>query len=114
MTCAWPRRSGPIASSGGDVASLARGAGEPFRVVPDWVCEVLSPSDRLYGVRVKRRFYVEIGVSFVWYVDPLARTLTVSRLHAGRWLELGVHAEDERVRAEPFAELELDLGEWWS
>ncbi len=88
-------------------------SGEPFRVVPDFICEVLSPSNRSYDLTVKRRFYAEIGVEFLWYIDPAARSLTVSRLHEGRWLELAVHCDSVRVRAEPFEAVEIDLGEWW-
>ena len=83
-------------------------------MVPDWICEVLSPSNRVYDLNVKRRFYAEIGVQHLWYIDPDVRTLTVSRLLDGRWLELGVHAGDERVRAEPFEAVEIDLSEWWA
>ncbi|KYF76296.1 hypothetical protein BE17_09240 [Sorangium cellulosum] len=86
---------------------------EPIRVVPDWVCEVLSPRTRAYDLIVKRRFYAEIGVKHLWYVDPEARSLAVSRLVDGRWLELGVHGPTERVRAEPFEEVEIELSIWW-
>ncbi len=89
------------------------GPGEPFRTVPDWICEVLSPSNRNYDTRTKRRFYAEIGVPYLWYIDPEARTLVVSRLYEGRWLELGAFGDDELVRAEPFEELEIDLNAWW-
>ncbi len=89
------------------------GQRETFRVVPDWVCEVLSPSNRDYDLKVKRRFYAELGVQHLWYVDPSARTLTVSRLHEGRWLELAVYGDDARVRAEPFDAVEIDPSEWW-
>lgn len=83
-------------------------------MVPDWICEVLSPSNRVYDLNVKRRFYAEVGVQHLWYIDPDVRTLTVSRLLDGRWLELGAHAGDERVRAEPFEAVEIDLSEWWA
>ncbi|WP_437667553.1 Uma2 family endonuclease [Sorangium sp. So ce1182] len=86
---------------------------EPIRVVPDWVCEVLSPRTRAYDLIVKRRFYAEMGVSHLWYVDPEARSLAVSRRVDGRWLELGVHGPTERVRAEPFEEVEIELSIWW-
>ncbi|WP_437942081.1 hypothetical protein [Sorangium sp. So ce341] len=49
----------------------------------------------------------------LWYVDPEARSLAVSRLVDGRWLELGVHGPTERVRAEPFEEVEIELSIWW-
>ena len=40
-------------------------------------------------------------------------TLTVSKLVDGRWLELGVHGDDDRVHAEPFEAVQIALGEWW-
>jgi len=82
-------------------------------VVPDWACEVLSPRTRSYDLIVKRRFYAEIGVSHLWYVDPEARALTVSRLEGGKWLELGTYGVDEKIRAEPFEAIELSLAEWF-
>lgn len=86
----------------------------PITVVPDWICEVLSPKTYSYDLRVKRRFYAEIGVAYLWYIEPVDRLLTVSRLHEGRWMELGVHGPDEKIRAEPFQEVELDLATWWA
>jgi Uma2 family endonuclease len=82
-------------------------------VVPDWICEILSPSTRIYDLTVKRRFYAEIGVGHLWYIDPNDGLLTVSKLVDGKWLELGVHRRDEKVRAEPFDAVEIDLSAWW-
>jgi len=86
---------------------------EPIKVVPDWVCEILSPSTASYDNIVKRRFYAEVGVGHLWYVDPRDRTLRVSRLEGGKWVELGVFGADEKVRAEPFDAVEIDLAAWW-
>jgi hypothetical protein len=83
-------------------------------LAPDWICEVLSPSTA--GVdRVKKMpIYAREGVSHVWLVDPQERTLEVFRLQAeGRWLVVGLHAEAEKVRAEPFDAIELDLARLW-
>lgn len=85
----------------------------PITVVPDWACEILSPRTRGYDLLVKRRFYAEIGVSHIWYVDIEARAVTVSRLVDGKWVELGVYGGDEKIRAEPFDAIELDLAAWW-
>jgi hypothetical protein len=62
---------------------------------------------------VKRQFYAEVGVRHLWYIDPEAQTLTVSRLEGGRWLELGVFGGEQVVRAEPFEAADLALGPWW-
>lgn len=86
---------------------------ETISVVPDWVCEVLSPGTRSYDQRTKKPFYARIGVQFIWYVDIPARTLTVSRLHEGRWLEVGAFTDDDIVRAEPFELAEIRLVEFW-
>ncbi len=52
-------------------------------------------------------------MNHAWLVSPRMRRVEVLRLHEGRWLSLGVHCDDERVRAEPFDAIELDLGVLW-
>lgn len=85
----------------------------PIEIVPDWVCEILSSSTQRYDMLVKRPFYADAGVRRLWYIDPEARTVTVSRLENGRWLELGVHGGEQIVRVEPFEAIEIALGSWW-
>jgi Uma2 family endonuclease len=85
----------------------------PITIVPDWVCEVLSPRTRRYDLKVKRPFYAEIGVRHIWYIDPEVQLLTVSRLVEGHWMDVGVYGTDEKVRAEPFEAVELDMAEWF-
>ena len=82
-------------------------------LVPDWCCEVLSPSTARHDRLQKMRIYAREGVRHLWLVDPLARTLEVFRLEGERWLLLATHADDERVRAEPFEALELEIARWW-
>jgi len=82
-------------------------------VVPDWICEVLSPRTRGFDLVTKRRFYARIGVGWLWYVDVEARSVSVCRLEAGTWRELAVHGDDERARLEPFETVEIDLASWW-
>lgn len=86
---------------------------EPIRVVPDWVCEVLSPGTRGYDFIKKRPFYARNGVGWLWYVDVEARSISVSQLRDGEWVEVAVHGDDERVRLQPFPDVELDLALWW-
>jgi|CZKU01.1.fsa_nt_gi Uma2 family endonuclease len=82
-------------------------------LVPDWICEIHSTRTRGYDVRIKRPFYAEIGVEWLWYVDAAARALTVSHLQGGHWLEVGVFGDRDKVRAPPFDAVELALAEWW-
>ena len=49
----------------------------------------------------------------VWFIDLEARTLTVSRLVDGRWLEIGVFGENDTVHAEPFEAVAVNMTEWW-
>ncbi|RKH12339.1 Uma2 family endonuclease [Corallococcus praedator] len=83
-------------------------------IAPDWACEILSPSTRAYDQRIKRPFYARLGIRHLWFIDIEARTLTVSELRDGRWMEMGVYGEDDVIRAAPFDAIELRLGEWWS
>ena len=85
----------------------------PIDTAADWACEILSPSTRSYDMLVKRSFYAEVGVRHLWYIDPDARTLTVSRLETARWLELGVFGGEQVVRAEPFDAIPISLESWW-
>ena len=85
-----------------------------FTLAPDWVCEVLSPSTEALDRNRKRAIYAREGVGHVWLVDPAERTLEVYPLRDGRWAERGRYSGEERVRAEPFEVLELELGALWS
>ena len=84
-------------------------------LAPDWVCEVLSSaSTARYDRFVKMPAYAREGVGHAWLVDPIARTLEVYRNLEGKWLQVATHADDEKVRAEPFDALEIDLAALWS
>ena len=73
-----------------------------------------SPSTRGYDLLKKRPFYARSGVAWFWYVDVEARTVTVSQLAQGAWVEIAVHGEDERARLRPFVDVEIDFALWWS
>ena len=81
--------------------------------VPDWVCEVLSPSTIRVDKIKKMHIYARHGVPHFWLIDPIARTLYVLRLETDKWVVAGVYAEDDKVRAEPFQEAEIALKSLW-
>ncbi|HEX9986539.1 MAG TPA: Uma2 family endonuclease [Thermoanaerobaculia bacterium] len=82
-------------------------------VVPDWVCEVISPSTgRLDRIR-KMPVYASHGVPHAWLIDPMQKTLEVFRLSDGHWLLIAAHEGEDVVRAEPFDAIELNLGYLW-
>ena len=84
-----------------------------FTQAPDWVCEVLSPSTAGLDRIKKSRVHAKQGVRHMWVIDPRARTLEVYRLHDGLWTQVSTHEADEKVRAEPFEAVELDLANLW-
>lgn len=86
-----------------------------FTLVPDCLCEVLSKSTENVDRNEKLPIYAEQGVRHVWLVDPIAQTLEVHALgDDARWREVRVYAGDARVRAEPFAAVEVELAALWS
>ena len=84
-----------------------------FGLAPDWVCEIISPSTASLDRTRKLAVYAREGVLHAWLVDPVARTLEVLRLEAGRWVIVSSHEGQETVRAEPFGEVELTLSDIW-
>lgn len=88
-----------------------RPRGFPIRLRPDWVCEIMTDGDarRRDGLQ-KRRIYADCGVPHYWLLDTERERLTVLRLTASGYIEVLDVGRDERVRAEPFDALELQVG----
>ena len=84
-----------------------------FEVVPDWVCEILSPSTAQKDRTLKLPLYARYGVAYAWLVDPLARTLEAFELRDGRWVLLGAIREDDPVCFPPFAAVTFSLTDLW-
>ncbi len=84
-----------------------------FTLVPDWICEVLSPSTTMLDRAVKLPVYAREGVRHVWFLDPEARMLEVFRLEGTHYSLLVTNTGTARVRAEPFEPLELALAALW-
>lgn len=84
-----------------------------FSLAPDWVCEVLSPSTERTDRSRKLGIYAAAQVEHVWLVNPVERTLEVLRFREGVWTIVAVLTDAKPVRAEPFAEIDLELGALW-
>lgn len=80
------------------------------RVRPDWVCEIISPKKASEDLIRKKRIYHAQGVPYYWIVDPRDEILIVLQWTAKGYLELLTAQRGERVRAEPFLEIELPVG----
>lgn len=92
--------------------SLPRDAA--ITVVPDWTCEILSPTTRRHDLLIKKPYYAKVGVKHHWLVDLDARTVTSYRLERAHWVELAVYGDEHEVRIEPYADVALDVGAWWT
>ena len=84
-----------------------------YNTIPDWVCEVVSPSTVRHDRVLKVPFYARAGVGHAWLVDPVAQTLEVYRLDAGIYQLALTASTNDRVRAEPFDAVELELELLW-
>ena len=84
-----------------------------LKLAPDWVCEVLSPSTAKLDRGPKREVYARENVAHLWFVDPEARTLEVLSLDGATYRLIHTFSDDALVRAEPFDEVELELGWLW-
>jgi Uma2 family endonuclease len=82
----------------------------PIRIVPDWACEVLSPSTAGRDRVQKRELYAQHGVRYYWIVDPDARTVEALELRDGRWMDAGSHGDNATARIPPFDAVEIPVG----
>ncbi|MBM4345934.1 MAG: Uma2 family endonuclease [Deltaproteobacteria bacterium] len=85
--------------------------GFPIRLVPDWVCEVLSPSNAHYDRGDKAEAYAKAGVPWYWIVDADERTVEVLELVNGRWQIFGVYTDGAVVALPPFEDVTLTVSE---
>ncbi len=88
--------------------------GHRFKIVPDWVCEVLSPSTAKKDRVIKMPVYAQYGVAYLWLVDPLQHTLEAFALREGCWTVIGMFQDNAMVNIEPFEELALNLEDLWA
>lgn len=85
-----------------------------FEVVPDWVCEILSPSTAKKDRTQKLPLYAEYKVGHAWLVDPLARTLEAYALREEGWLLIATLKDDEPVSVPPFDAITFSLADLWA
>jgi Uma2 family endonuclease len=82
----------------------------PIVVIPDWCCEVLSPSNAAHDRVRKRRDYAAHGVRYYWLVDPDERVIEALELAGQSWIESGAWGVDSHdARIPPFDGIPLDV-----
>jgi len=84
-----------------------------LRVIPEFVVEVLSPSDRIAAARKKMGLWMANGVELGWLIDGDARRVYVYRGASGT-SEPRVVTDAESIAGEgPLEGFVLPLGEIW-
>ena len=81
----------------------------PVMVRPDWICEIVSPSNVRNDVVKKMLTYQRCCVPHYWVVDPIAEALIVYRWTDKGYLLVQSAQGQERVRAEPFDAVSLSV-----
>lgn len=84
-----------------------------FTTVPDWVCEVTSPSTGQLDRAIKLPLYATLGVQHAWVIDPSLRTLEVFRADGETYRLVQTFSDESLAQAEPFDAIDLELGALW-
>jgi Uma2 family endonuclease len=84
-----------------------------FDVVPDWICEVLSPGTRSRDREIKMPIYGRYGVAYAWLIDPAARMLEAYEARGGQWAQVATYAPADTVAAAPFAAAAFRVADLW-
>jgi Uma2 family endonuclease len=80
------------------------------RVVPDFVIELLSPTDNLLDAQEKMREYIENGVRLGWLIDPLEQKVHIYRADG----EIEILDNPEKVSGEGVLQgFELNVRQIW-
>jgi Uma2 family endonuclease len=83
-------------------------------VLPDWVCEILSPGHERKDTVTHLLRLQRAGVPFYWIVAPEERALIADALDAGGYRAVftaeGLSETSVKARIPPFEAIEIDLG----
>jgi Uma2 family endonuclease len=83
-------------------------------VVPDWICEVLSPATRSKDREIKMPLYARYGVAHAWIIDPVRQTLEAYALRDAEWTQPVVYGPEDTVAAAPFEAAAFRVADLWS
>ena len=83
-------------------------------LVPDWVCEILSPGNARHDRVRKMAAYASVGVKWYWIVDADQRTIEPFEHDGRHWVVHEGVTEVDTARIPPFKAVEFDITEWWA
>ncbi len=84
----------------------------PIEILPDFCCEILSPTTARDDRRIKLPLYARAGVGWIWLVDPELRLVEVYCTEKRRPC-LTLTAKDDDVLELPPFEGDIEVGRWW-
>jgi Uma2 family endonuclease len=84
-----------------------------FEVVPDWICEILSPATRSKDREIKMPLYARYGVAHAWLIDPDTQTLEAFQLRGAEWAQVAVCGAEDTVAAAPFEAAGFRVADLW-
>ena len=85
----------------------------PLTIVPDWACEVLSPTTARDDRVLKLPSYASSGVPWVWLVDPILHTIEVFETDPKGKPTLVLTAKENDARVLPPFDEVIDVSGWW-
>jgi Uma2 family endonuclease len=71
-------------------------------IVPDWICEILSPPTARHDRGAKMQIYAEQGVGYYWLLDPKTRFFDAYQLIVGKWMRIGGLTGEGEINFLPF------------
>jgi Uma2 family endonuclease len=76
---------------------------------PDLVVEILSPSTAAHDRAIKLALYGEAGVPWVWFLDPVAKTVEVLKLEGNKYFVDCILSGDKVLTSSLFPKWKLPL-----
>ena len=83
---------------------------------PHKVAEVVDGTlfTRMLDLGGKRAVYAREGVSYLWFLDPIAHSLEAYELRGAEWVLIDTLFEGASVSLPPFEAISFNLGDLWS
>lgn len=86
--------------------------GYPITLLPDWCCEILSPSTARDDRLVKLPHYARFGVPWIWIIDPALRSIEVYQTVERKPVLEDVARDDAEERFPPF-DIDISFARFW-
>jgi Uma2 family endonuclease len=83
----------------------------PVRIVPDFICETLSPSNASWDLGPKRAGYHKANVKWYWVLDPQHKTLTAHEWAQAGYRVMGTVTDKAPGSLPPFDQVLIDMSQ---